>query len=628
MAPFIARETIASQSPYSFLRVRPISKLTPLGERMITPIRILQLITLMFLSTLCALAGASDMALTPNAMSFSYQINGALPAAQSLGLKSTGAAALAFTVSVTQPAACSAPCVTVSANSGTTPATIQVYTNPSGLAAGEYAASITVNAPAAVTPVQNVAVTLTVGDQPSSLSASASTLAFTYTTGTGQAAQSTPVVISTNGDALTATVAVSGGTWLKASPTGSIALIGLPETLTVTADATGLAPQLTPYKGTITIASSNAQNKSLTINVTLQVSAGVPTISASNGIWPPGAPAGSTSPAIVTITGTNFTQGSTALSGTTPLTPVTVINATTILATIPVSLLASAGNLPITIQTPTAASLSSPVNFTVYNPAVPQIWAVVDSASYTVGTVSPGEIVTIYGEGLGPAAITTFSGASLPTSLGVSGANTSVTIDGNAAPLLYTSATQVSCIVPLAVAPGTASGPTVNVVVTYNGVAAATAYKVNVAAVNPGIFTLGPSGQAAVLNINTNVTPNDYTVNGSGNAATRGSWIAIYATGFGATSCTSTQTSQCQSPAPTEAQFVTGGDVTPSGAVTVAIGGQAVTAQVAEVPVGSVIGLLQINAQVPAGVTPGNAVPVVISIGGVASTGVATIAVK
>lgn len=584
---------------------------------------------------LTALAGvglafgtASDMSLTPASMSFTYQIGGAAPAAQSLVLKSTGSVALAFTVAVTQPAACSAPCVTVSAASGTTPATIQVYANPTGLAAGSYSANITVNAPAAVTTVQNIVVTLNVGDEPSSLAASASTLNFTYTTGSGLASQTAPVVITTNGDALTATVAVSGGTWLKASPTGSIALVGLPETLTVTADAAGLAPQAAPYKGTITITSSNAANKGVTINVTLTVSAGVPTIAASNGIWPPGAPAGTATPVTVTITGTNFTSTSTAVSGSTALSPVTVINATTMLATIPATLLASAGNLPVQIQTPTAASLSTAVNFTVYNPSVPQVWAVVDSASYIPGTVSPGEIITIYGAGLGPAGVTPYSGSTLPSSLGVSGANTSVTIDGNAAPLLYTSPTQVSCIVPLAVAPGKASGAQVNLVVTYNGVAAATPFKVTVAAVNPGVFTLGPSGQAAVLNINTSVTPNDYTVNGSANPATKGSWVAIYATGFGVTTCTSGPTSPCDSPAPTEFQFVGGGTVTPAGGVAVTIGGQAVTSPVGVVPVGSVIGLLQINAQVPAGVTSGNAVPVIISIGGTSSTAVSTMAVK
>src|SRR5579864_7773916 len=85
-----------------------------------------------------ATTGPSDIALTPGALSFTYQIGGSAPAAQSLGIKSTGATALAFTITVTQPPACSAPCVTVSASSGTTPATLQVYVNPSGLAAGAY----------------------------------------------------------------------------------------------------------------------------------------------------------------------------------------------------------------------------------------------------------------------------------------------------------------------------------------------------------------------------------------------------------------------------------------------------------------------------------------------------------
>jgi uncharacterized protein (TIGR03437 family) len=592
-------------------------------------IRFLLLAALLIaLSAERAHATASDIAPTPGSLAFTYQIGGSAPASQSLGLKSTGSTALAFTITVTQPAACSAPCVTVSANSGTTPASLQVYANPSGLAAGTYAANITVNAPSAVTVTQNVAVTLTVGNPASALSASAASLPFTYTTGGGSTVQSSTVVLATNGSALTATVAVTGGTWLKASPTGSIALLGLPETLTVTADAAGLAPSATPYKGTVVVSSTNASNKSVTINVALTVSAGVPTIATSNGIWPPGAPAGGTSPVTITITGTNYTAASTAVSGTTPLTPVTVVNSTTMLATVPASLMASAGNLPIAIQTPTAASASTPVNFTVYNPAVPQVWAVVDSASYAPGIVSPGEIITIYGAGLGPAGITSFSGSSVPTSLGAGGANTSIAIDGNSAPILYTSPTQVSCIVPLAVAPGTASASKVNLVVTYNGVAAATPFKVNVAATNPGIFTVGPSGQGAILNINTSVTPNDYSVNGAKNTAPPGSWVAIYATGFGATTCTSAAGSTCDSPAPTESQFVGGGVVTPAGAVTVTIGGQTVTSPVAVVPVGSVIGLLQINAQVPANVTPGSAVPVVISVGGVASTGVATMAVK
>jgi uncharacterized protein (TIGR03437 family) len=427
---------------------------------------------------------------------------------------------------------------------------------------------------------------------------------------------------------LIASVAVSGGTWLKASPTGTITLIGMPQTLTVTADAAGVAPSTTPYKGTVTVFSSNALNKTVVINVSLTVSAGVPTINAANGIWPPGAPAGGSAPVTITITGTNYTSSSTVVSGTASLTNVTVVNPNTILATIPASLLAATGNLPIVVKTPSAASDSTPRNFLVYDPTVPQVWAVVNGASYNQGIVSPGEIITIYGAGLGPAGITPFTSAPLPTSLGVSGADTSVTIDGKAAPLLYTSPTQVSCVVPLAVAPGKASAPTVNLNVSYNGVNSTTPFPVTVAAADPGVFILDSSGQAAILNIDTSVTPIDYSVNGLKNPATAGSWVAIYATGFGLTSCADAPTSPCDSPAPTETQLVGGGIVTPVGAVGVTIGGQAVTSPVGVVPVGSIVGLLQINAQVPASATAGNAVPVVVSIGGTKSQGIAIMVLK
>lgn len=588
---------------------------------------ILLFVLLMLAGAGGAFAATLDMTLSPATMTFSYQIGGGIPASQTLAIKSTGVA-LAYTLVVTQPASCSAPCLSVASTFGTTPGSIAVYANPTGLAAGTYSASIAVNAPGAATPNQTVAVTIVVANAASALSASSSSLAFTYTTGNPTTTQSLPITLSTNGTPLTATVTVAGGSWLKATPTGSVAMLGLPETLTVTTNALGLAPSLTPYKGTVTVASSNASNKSVVINVTLTVNAGIPTIAASNGIWPPGAPAGSANPVTVTITGTNFAATSIATSGATSLSNVTVISSTEMLATIPVSLLATAGSLPIVITTPSAAAPSAAGNFTVYNPAVPQVWAVANSGSYNQGVVSPGEIITIYGAGMGPAGVTPFSGASLPTSLGVGGANTSVTIDGVAAPLLYTSATQVSCVVPLAVAPGSASGPQVNVLVTYNGVTAATPLKVNVAASDPGIFTISSAGQAAVLNINTSVVPNDYSVNGSKNPAPVGSWIAIYATGFGTTSCVAAVGSPCDSPAPTAAQFVGGGTVTPTGALAVTIGGQTVTAPVGVVPVGSTIGLLQINAQIPATVKAGSAVPVTFSIAGVSSTGTATISVK
>ena len=419
-----------------------------------------------------AYAAAPDITLSPASLSFTYQTGAALPVAQTLQIKSTGAA-LAFTLAISGPLPYSAQWLSVSANSGTTTATIKVYVNPTGLPSGSFGGTITVSAPLAVTPVQTVPVTLDVSDPAATLTASVSTLSFAYVTG-GPNPASKPVVLTTTGGALTAAISITGAAWLSAMPSGSIALVGLPATVTVTADPTGLAAGT--YSGKITFTSTTAANKSVSVTVTLAVTAAVPAI-ASGGIWPPGVVASSPA-ATITITGSGFVgtsvaSATTAANATTAL-ATTPISPTTLLAVIPAALLQSAGALSITVATPTAASASAPAAFAIYGPG-PQIWAVADAASYSVAGISPGEIITIFGIGLGPATLTPYPGTSpLPDSLPVnaaSGAATSVTIDGNAAPLLFTSAGQVSCIVPFALA--NESSPNVNLVLTYNSIASA-----------------------------------------------------------------------------------------------------------------------------------------------------------
>jgi uncharacterized protein (TIGR03437 family) len=239
---------------------------------------------------------------------------------------------------------------------------------------------------------------------------------------------------------------------------------------------------------------------------------------------------------------------------------------------------------------------------------------VANAASYTSATVSPGAIITIYGIGLGPANLTVFPGTDpIPTSLPATGAATSVTVDAHAAPLLYTSGTQVSCIVPYAVA--AKSGNPVDLVVTYNAVAS-TAFVVNVVDADPGVFTVDSSGvgQGAILNYN--AITGDYTVNGASNAATKGSIVVIYATGFGQTT-----------PGGTETHLISG-SVVPVALITASIDGQAAAVQAAAAPVGSVPGVLQINATVPANTKPGVAVPVVILAGAAQSQARVTMVVK
>ena len=199
-------------------------------------------LTVALLALVCAIPAhsASDITFSPATLNFKHQAGAALPASQSLQIKSSGTA-LSFTLSLTGPLPYSAQWLSVSANSGATPATIKVFVNPTGLPSGSYSATIVVNAPGAATATQSYSVSLDVGDAAATLVASTSAVTFNYITG-GAAPASQPVVLTTTGGALTASITVTGGTWLKVSPSASIALVGLPAVLAIAVDPMGMAP--------------------------------------------------------------------------------------------------------------------------------------------------------------------------------------------------------------------------------------------------------------------------------------------------------------------------------------------------------------------------------------------------
>jgi uncharacterized protein (TIGR03437 family) len=268
----------------------------------------------------------------------------------------------------------------------------------------------------------------------------------------------------------------------------------------------------------------------------------------------------------------------------------------------------------VTITPNGGAVVTVPVSVTLFGPSgpTPAVQAVVNSASFGAGPVSAGEIVTIFGTGLGPAtplglALDSFGKVS--TALG----GTAVAINGKLAPLLYVSPTQVSCVVPYEVA-GAAS---LNVQVAFNSVAS-NSYQVAAAATAPGIFTLNGTGigPAAVLNVAGGV-------NGPGNPAASGSTVAIFLTGEGQTNPAGV------TGAITLAGTSSGGPLSPQplNQPTVTIGGS--PAQVSfygEAP-DTVSGLLQINAVVPPGLPPGD-LPLIVSIGSAKSPPGVTVSIR
>ena len=113
--------------------------------------------------------------------------------------------------------------------------------------------------------------------------------------------------------------------------------------------------------------------------------------------------------------------------------------------------------------------------------AQPTITSVTNAASYNASGVSPGEIVAIFGLGLGPANLAYLqedSNGLVSTSVG----NTMVYFNGVAAPMIYALNKQVSAVVPYEMA----QYANVNVVVEYSG-NASSPFPVKILAAIPGI---------------------------------------------------------------------------------------------------------------------------------------------
>jgi uncharacterized protein (TIGR03437 family) len=236
--------------------------------------------------------------------------------------------------------------------------------------------------------------------------------------------------------------------------------------------------------------------------------------------------------------------------------------------------------------------------------AVPGVTAVVSAASFTSSAIAPGELITIFGNSIGPSSsggLAPPSSSQVPTSL----SGYTVSFDGAAAPLLYAAAGQINAVAPFALA---GKSTTFMLVSTPAGRVFGATLPVSTAA--PAIFVTSASGQGAILN-------GDLSVNSPANPAARGSSIAIYATGTGLVS-----------PAVPDGTIVPATNLPLSAsAVTVTIGGQAATVSYQGAAPGFVAGVMQINAQIPVGVTPGPAVPVTMSVGGAAGLNTVTVAV-
>ena len=437
--------------------------------------------------------------------------------------------------------------------------------------------SITVTATSVADPAKSASAIITVGPPiVVSVAPSAATL------GPGQSQQFTANVANA------ANILVN---WTISPQTGSISGAGL-----------YTAPAAIAVRTTVTVTATSVADSSKTGSgqITLQ---------------PPVPAAIVVTPANVSMTAGQKQQFSAAVTGLAPAAVTWSINPQ--VGTVDATGMYAAP-YPITVELSVTLTARSTVDGTVAGSASIALIAsgaritaegVTNAASFqsasTIGGLSPGLIVTLFGSEIGPAL-----GAGVQIS--ASGAVDTITggvrvlFDGIAAPMIYSSPGQVSCVAPYVLAGKTST----QIQVEYNG-QRSNSVTVPVQAASPAIFTSDSSGrgQGAILN-------QDNFVNSPSNPATSGSIVVIYGTGMGQTNPDGVDGRVTGAPPPQPRQ-----------PVTVSIGGLDAEVIYAGAAPGLVSGVLQVNARIPAGLSSTPAA-VKISVGSASTLSPVTVSVK
>ena len=235
---------------------------------------------------------------------------------------------------------------------------------------------------------------------------------------------------------------------------------------------------------------------------------------------------------------------------------------------------------------------------------------VLNSASYDyAGVISPGSLVSIFGANMADSPPVTASTLPLQTQE----ANARVLLDGQPVPLLYASGIQINAQIPF-----TINGDMTHSLSVMHGQSSSSQPQtVTVAAVAPAIYTTNAQGfgQAAVIGV---------AADGAGFLADMnhpvavGEAIEIFCSGLG----TVTPAVAAGVPAPASPLS----RLTRSNLVVTINNVQANVLFAGLAP--GFAGLYQVNAVIPEGVKGGDAVPIVISLAGVPSQPLVTIAVQ
>ena len=251
-------------------------------------------------------------------------------------------------------------------------------------------------------------------------------------------------------------------------------------------------------------------------------------------------------------------------------------------------------------------ALNSPARLAIrLGVGAPKIDSIVNAANFQAGGVAPRTLVSIFGVNLGPQDGQGFEltpdGRNVRMGTGVR-----VLFDGVPAAVLYSQASQVNAILPREAGLRRSVQVTVD-----NGGLVSPPVPLEITGTSPAVFTLTGTGSGAAAALNS-----DATVNTPGNAAARGAAVSFYLTGLGDLN-----------PPPGDGEVLTRNNYGLTVNVSVTVGGQDCPVGYAGAAPGFVVGVYQVNCQLPMGIATG-AQAVVVRASGQPSAGAVTLSVR
>jgi uncharacterized protein (TIGR03437 family) len=445
------------------------------------------------------------------------------------------------------------------------------------------------------------------------ITASPTSLTFTAVQGGPSPAAQTLVLGSSDSGLAVSRTGSSLPTWLTL--TNWIGTGTLPVTIPVVVNSSGLLPGTYSFS----LGFNTVYNASVTVPITLVVTA-PPQVSVSPSLLNFAYQSGGNLPqaqelmvsgagAASTFTATPSSSGWLSVSptsGTTPNTGTFPITATAN----PTGLNAGTYNGSITISGTGVAIGTTIVNVSlVVSAPVPAITKVTNAASFATGSISPGEIISIFANAsnpIGPTPYVQLNSATCPTPCTnvpviMGGVQVKFLPQGIFAPLLYVSATQINAVVPYEVQ---TAGSNLSVEVLYLG-QASNAFPLQTATTAPGIVSLNGSGTGTAAMNQYDTSGNYQGINSGSNPASSGWYLVMYVTGEGSI------------PSPVDGSVTSAINIKPLvGPPSVLIDDTPSTVTYYAEAVGFVSGVLQVQVQIPTGIRTSQADSLLLTIGG------------